>query len=226
MEKTTTLQISTTYENLGELTEKTENIWLVCHGYGQLAKYFIRRFDILDLEKNYVIAPQGLSKFYIDGNYGKVGASWLTKENREMDLQNALTYLRFIYENEVAELLQTPLQIALQNNKNNYNKLKINLLGFSQGAAMISRWAVACQIPFDKLVIWGGRFPDEIQKEQLNFVKPSAEIILVIGDKDEFYQQTYIDEETTKLTKLIKTPQLIIFDGTHEVRRDVLQQLI
>ncbi len=219
MEKTTTLQISTTYETLGELTEKTENIWLVCHGYGQLAKHFIRRFDILDLAKNYVIAPQGLSKFYIDGNYGKVGASWLTKENREMDLQNALTYLHFIYENEVAKLLQNPL-------KSNPNKLKINLLGFSQGAAMISRWAMACQIPFDKLVIWGGRFPDEIRKEQLDFVKPTAEIVLVIGDKDEFYQQTYIDEETTKLTNLIKTPQLIVFDGTHEVRRDVLQQLI
>lgn len=218
MEKITTLQISTTYETLGELTEKTENIWLVCHGYGQLAKFFIRRFDILDLEKSYVIAPQGLSKFYIDGNYGKVGASWLTKENREMDLQNALTYLRFIYENEVVK--------SLQNHKKDSNKLKINLLGFSQGAAMISRWAVACQILFDKLVIWGGRFPDEIQKEQLNFVKESAEIILVIGDKDEFYQQIYIDEETTKLTKLIKTPQLIIFDGTHEVRRDVLEKLI
>ena len=226
MEKITTLQISTTYENLGELTEKTENIWLVCHGYGQLAKYFIRRFDILDLEKNYVIAPQGLSKFYIDGSYRKVGASWLTKENREMDLQNTLTYLRFIYENEVVK----PLQRFLEYNKNYSNNLKINLLGFSQGAAMISRWAVACQIPFDKLVIWGGRFPDEIQQEQLNFVKPSSEIILVIGDKDEFYQQNYIDEETTKLTnkftELIKTPQLIVFDGIHEVRRDILQQIV
>ena len=52
---------------LGSLTEKTENIWLVLHGYGMLPEYFIQKFNQLDIEKNYIIAPEGLSKFYQNG---------------------------------------------------------------------------------------------------------------------------------------------------------------
>jgi predicted esterase len=222
MEQTLSITASATYEKLGKFDENTQQIWLVCHGFGQLAKYFIRRFDILDAEKNLIIAPQGLSKFYLNGQYDKVGASWLTKENREMDLANTLNYLHTIYETEIKSHLENPK--VIQNIQ--ANKLKINILGFSQGVSIACRWAVECQIPFDKLVLWAGRFPSEIQKEQLKFVKSEAEIILIVGDKDEFYRETYIEEEKQKLTNVIKPPKIIVFDGTHEVRREVLEQVI
>ena len=215
MEKIITTTYTTTYETLGELTDKTEQIWLVCHGYGQLAKYFIRRFDVLAAETTYVIAPQGLSKFYLHNAYEKVGASWLTKEKREMDLANALCYLKQLYTCEIIPHLQTCKQVP-----------KINLWGFSQGVSMLWRWAVACQIPFDKLINWAGRFPHELQREQLAFVKPSAEIVLVIGTQDEFYQQSYVDEETQKIYNVLKMPKVVTFDGGHELRRDVLMQIL
>ena len=31
------------YVSLGELNRGTKEIWIVCHGYGQLAKFFIRK---------------------------------------------------------------------------------------------------------------------------------------------------------------------------------------
>ena len=222
MEETLSITIAATYEKLGKLDEHTEQIWLVCHGFGQLAKFFIRRFDILDPEKNLVIAPQGLSKFYLNGQYEKVGASWLTRENREIDLANVLIYLDAIYESEIKLHFENPK--IIENIK--ANKLKINILGFSQGVSKICRWAVACQIPFDKLVLWAGRFPNEIHQEQLDFIKPDVEILLVVGNKDEYYQETYIEEEKQKLTDLIKPPKIIIFEGIHEVRRDVLEKII
>ena len=40
-----------------------------------------------------IIAPQGLHKFYLEGTSGRVGASWMTKENREDDIKNYLVYL-------------------------------------------------------------------------------------------------------------------------------------
>ena len=57
------------YITLNKLTPKTKNIWIIFHGYGQLSKFFIRRFDILDQNENFIIAPQGLSKFYTYKDY-------------------------------------------------------------------------------------------------------------------------------------------------------------
>ena len=71
-----------TYYSSGNIkTAKT--IWFVLHGYGMLAEYFIKKFDSIVNNDNCVIAPEGLSKFYTKGFYGRVGASWMTKENRE-----------------------------------------------------------------------------------------------------------------------------------------------
>jgi hypothetical protein len=98
--KETQLQFETTHPvyTLNELSDQTKTIWVACHGYGQLARYFIKRFDVLDAVENYVIAPQGLARFYADGNYGKVGASWMTKENRELDLDNQRKYFDMIFD--------------------------------------------------------------------------------------------------------------------------------
>ena len=41
------------YITLNILSPKTKNIWIIFHGYGQLSKFFIRRFDILDKKENY-----------------------------------------------------------------------------------------------------------------------------------------------------------------------------
>ena len=67
------------YVSLGELNRETKEIWIVCHGYGQLAKFFIRKFKILQKESVYIVAPQGFHKFYLKGFSGRVGASWMTK---------------------------------------------------------------------------------------------------------------------------------------------------
>ena len=78
---------------MNELTEATERIWLVFHGYGQLAEYFIKKFEDLDPTKNFIIAPQGLSKYYLQGVYGRVGASWMTKEDRLTEIANQYAYI-------------------------------------------------------------------------------------------------------------------------------------
>jgi hypothetical protein len=52
-------------------------VWFVCHGYGQLAAYFIRHFAFLteNAPATVVIAPEGLSRFHLSGNGGRVGAT-------------------------------------------------------------------------------------------------------------------------------------------------------
>jgi predicted esterase len=211
MEKQVTFSSQASYATLGTLSADTQTIWIVCHGYGQLSRNFIRRFDVLDLQTNYVIAPQGLSKFYLGNKYEEVGASWLTKESREQDLHNQLAYIKAVFEQEIPTAQQ-----------NNY---RYCLLGFSQGVATICRWAVAQQLSFDKLILWAGRVPAEIQTPQLSFIPNHAQIFSVIGNQDALITPEIQEQEQQRLQTLFVNPIKISFEGGHEIKREVIQQI-
>src|SRR5690554_4646496 len=125
------------YYTAGTLDKKTKTIWFVCHGYGQLAKYFIQNFKVLDNGENFIVAPEALSRFYLQGFSGRVGATWMTKEDRENDIKDYNAYLSTLYKKVMKD-------IPLEN-------VKINILGFSQGVSTVCRWVVSEKIKFDKL---------------------------------------------------------------------------
>ena len=102
-----------TYHTLGD-TKTAKTIWFVLHGYGMLAEYFIKKFEPILNDETCIIAPEGLSKFYTQGFYGRVGATWMTKQDREVEIRDYINYLNQLYE-----------YICKQNNNTN---LKINLL--------------------------------------------------------------------------------------------------
>ena len=89
-EKTVSYTTTNTYQTLNTFTPKTEEIWMVCHGLGHLTKYFLNHFEKLDPEKHYIIAPQAPSKYYQDKRYKYIGASWLTRENTDIEIENVL----------------------------------------------------------------------------------------------------------------------------------------
>ena len=82
------------YYSIGELNNETNEIWIACHGYGQLAKYFIRKFECIKKQNRFIIAPEGFNKFYINGYSGRVGANWMTKEKRIDEIENELSELK------------------------------------------------------------------------------------------------------------------------------------
>jgi hypothetical protein len=49
----------------GQLTEKTKLVWIVTHGYGFLAEFFIKKFEELNPDENFVIVPEALNRFYL-----------------------------------------------------------------------------------------------------------------------------------------------------------------
>jgi len=57
---------SARYFTLGELGPGTRDVWFVCHGYGQLAGRFLRQFEPLMDGTRFVVAPEGLSRFYLE----------------------------------------------------------------------------------------------------------------------------------------------------------------
>lgn len=191
-----------TYHTLGNL-KKAKTIWFVLHGYGMLAKYFIKKFETLADEDTCIIAPEGLSKFYTQGFYGRVGASWMTKEDREFEINDYINYLNQLHE-------------FVCNQNTNIN-LKVNLLGFSQGGATVSRWTANGQVKFNNLILWASVFPDDMNFEQIN----TKNTFLLYGNEDEFATKEKVNEQKELLDNKANFT-IIEFEGNHDIPKDVL----
>src|SRR3989344_9498015 len=88
-----TTQRTARYYTIGELNNKTKTIWIVLHGYMQSAAFFIKQFEVLKNDTTFIVAPEALSRAYVNGVSGKVGASWMTKEERESEIADYIFYL-------------------------------------------------------------------------------------------------------------------------------------
>lgn len=197
------------YYQLGELTSSTNQLWFVIHGYGQLARYFIQKFNILDNGDHCVIAPEGLSKFYLEGYSGRVGATWMTKEDRLTDIENYVNYLNTLYH-------------SLKNSQTN---LRVNVVGFSQGAATASRWVAQSSVSIDRLILWAGIFPPDMDVVDAGRRFSNMEVINVYGEKDPFLDNNKFKEQFKIIKSLGITSPTITFDGVHDIDSDTLLAL-
>lgn len=192
------------YHSKGNI-KTAQTIWFVLHGYGMLAEYFIRKFNPILNDNNCIIAPEGLSKFYSKGFYGRVGATWMTKKDREDEIKDYTNYLNQLYDKIIAE--------------NNSKHVKINVVGFSQGGATASRWIENGKVTPTNFILWSSIFPDEIKLETF---KKSMNTFILYGNNDEFA----IDQQITDQEKLLNNStidfKLIEFKGGHDILKDTL----
>lgn len=203
------------YYKIGSLNAQTRQVWFVLHGYGQLAQYFIKKFQKLTDQNICVIAPEGLSKYYLSEfteqgrKHNRVGAVWMTSENRLMDIENYITYLNTIYDHELRGF-----------------NVPVTLLGFSQGCATVCRWAAAGKIRFEKLILWAGLFPPDMDFESGKEIFLSKQTLMVVGNEDPFVTPERMKEFDTLAAKLSINPDKIVFEGKHEIDEGVLEKLL
>ncbi len=192
----------------GNLSEKTKVVWVVTHGYGQLAKYFVKHFSHLNPETNFVIAPEALSRSYLNNMTGRVGASWMTKDMRLEEIDDYVNYIE-----TVTNKLLYDIDIS--------NK-KLVALGFSQGAATISRWAEKSKLNVNLLCFWAGEPGIELfsSKKYNNF-----SILYVVGSKDPFL--TFEKQQSIKLKSKQSgwLFQFLSFEGEHHLDKEIIQQI-
>lgn len=193
---------------LGQLSDKTKNIWLVLHGYAMLSQYFIKKFDQLDLEENFIIAPEGLSKFYQSGLNGKIGASWMTSEDREHEIQDYVQYLETVYQNLIHPHIDGKNFIAL---------------GFSQGASTLMRWANKFQHPYSKIILWAGTISqDVLENYQLNHIN----IQIYYGSEDPLITQEQFHSYLQKLNEHHISYQSFEYQGGHAIDKEVIHSIM
>lgn len=209
VEKEISFKITNTYSTLNKLTEKTKNVWFVCHGIGYLSRYFIRFFDELNPDENYIIAPQASSKYYQGKNFRRVGASWLTKENTSKEIENVLNNLDSVFENE-----------NIPHDKN------LIVLGFSQGVSISTRWVASRKLNCNKLVIFSGGIPNELTKEDFVFLKENkTKVYHIVGTNDEYLNGEREQGELKKLDILFDHAIIKRFEGTHELKKEILLEI-
>lgn len=208
-EKEASYSAKNTYSTLNRLTEKTKNVWIVFHGMGYLSKYFIKYFSELNAEENFIIAPQAPSKYYQGRDFKHVGASWLTRENTAMETQNILNYIDAVFEKELSD-----------------TKANLIILGYSQGVSIATRWVASRKIQCDKLILHSGGIPNELQAKDFEFLKSTAQVIYLYGNKDQYITEARETEEKLKGNKLFQNRLKIeVFEGIHEVNRAFLLKL-
>jgi predicted esterase len=210
-EKTVTYTTKNSYSTLNTLSDTTENFWIVLHGIGHLSRYFLRHFEGLPADKNYILAPQAPSKYYLSKAYTHVGASWLTQEDTHQEITNVLAYLD-----------------AVRDAENIPENCHLIILGFSQGVSIATRWAAQRQIQCDQLVLYAGGIPNELQPADFDFLlKNDTKVSVILGDQDEYLTGDRRTTESQKIEKLFGgKAKEIVFKGGHEMKKEIINDLL
>jgi predicted esterase len=182
--------------------EAATEAWVVLHGYGQLAARFLLQFERIAGPERLIVAPEGLSRFYRDGGTGKVGASWMTREDRQAEIQDYVEYLE-----QVRGAVIPPVPLTV--------------LGFSQGVATAARWVIGGAIAPRRLVCWGGVLPEDVSAARLAAIP----VTFVVGDRDDWASPARIEAQAEALRAAGVSVEVVAFDGGHELNPEVLRSL-
>lgn len=198
------------YYSLGDESRKQKEMWIVIHGYRNLAKNFIEWFAPIASDA-FIIAPEALSRFYTKGSGGPespsaVGASWMTREDRDNEIEDYIAYFDRLY-----DTVQT------------VRPEKLVLLGFSQGCPAVMRWVAKGLVQPDHALIWSGDVPRDLD---FNGYKANAKLMkstwLVYGDADTTLDEAIYKEGEALLEAHGIPHETIRFSGGHEIKAESL----
>ena len=87
------------YAVMGSFEEALSEVWMVCHGHGQLAARFLSRFIPIGRSDRLFVAPKALSRYYLHPPRGgphapdsPSGATWMTSEDRHREIADGVGY--------------------------------------------------------------------------------------------------------------------------------------
>ena len=209
------------YYTLGSAGRHLREVWLVCHGYRQLARRFLRRFAGLDDGTRLIVAPEGLSRFYLHdpaSGHGKevpVGATWMTREDREDEITDYVGFLDGVLDEVIDEVSEeSGGEIA-----------PLTVLGFSQGAHTVCRWVAAGEATVARLILWGAYLPDDFDLDRGPARLGSAQLILVRGLLDHFISEEAHASQEARLEELGIPFRTITHARGHELDPALLREI-
>jgi predicted esterase len=212
------------FYTLGDAQRGPSEIWFVLHGYGQLASRFLHHFQVLNDGRRLIVAPEALSRFYLDQatashTHSAVGASWMTREDRLSEIDDYIEYL-----DALADQIRRDVGGKLP---------RVVALGFSQGVATVCRWVTKGQVVTDRLIVWGGLVPHDLDLETLKSPAASArrenasgpDITIVVGSDDGLVPAASVAEQAERLARASISARTVSFAGGHRLDDETLTAL-
>ncbi|HKV52983.1 MAG TPA: hypothetical protein VJO52_17430 [Gemmatimonadaceae bacterium] len=212
------------FYTLGDAQRGPSEVWFVLHGYGQLASKFLQHFQVADDGRRLIVAPEALSRFYLDTatashTHSAVGASWMTREDRLSEIDDYIEYL-----DALADQVRRDVGGTLP---------RVVTLGFSQGVATACRWVTKGQVVTDRLIMWGGLIPHDLDLETLKSPAASAgrangsapELVIVVGSDDGLVTAASVAEQGERLVRASIPARTMSFAGGHRLDDDTLAAL-
>jgi len=209
------------YYRLGAYGPLVRDLWIACHGFSQLAARFAEPFAGVVDDTTVVLVPEALSRFYLDSRpahtrQSPVGATWMTREDRDAEIGDIVTYLDTLYERALEAL-------ALAGGAR--ERIRVHALGFSQGAAAASRWLARGSARVDHLVAWGSGIPDDVNLAAAAQRRPGFHVDLVHGSGDGLATAELIVAQQAMLEAAGVPFRIRSFEGGHVMNRAVLRDL-
>ncbi len=199
------------YVTLGDW-QGVKEVWFVLHGYSQLARHFIRWFEPVVQPGRLLVAPEALSRAYFEEKAGarRVGASWMTKEDREAEIEDYVRYL-----DEVADVVMREFA----------PETRVEVHGFSQGGATAARWVTLGRRTVHRLVVWGSLLPPDLDLKRLTSRLEGTPVVLALGERDRYVNQEQVRSELARLEHRGLPHQFLSFAGGHVVDREAVLAL-
>ena len=217
------------YAVLGPEDGPVAEVWLALHGYGQLAPHWARHFRAVGRPGRLVVVPEALSRFYLGeppvrrshvGAPGRrVGASWMTREDREADVADVVRYLDDVF---VAACARADADAET---------VPLTAFGFSQGTASVVRWLARSPLVgrrptrASRVVLWGGGLPHDLDLADHAGWLAEAGVTLVAGDRDGFATPGRVREQEARLRAAGVPVETVEFAGEHRLNERVLRDL-
>jgi predicted esterase len=186
----------------------------VLHGYGQLAGTFVRFFADVVKTGALVVAPEALNRFYLvspenaPARDRPVGATWMTREDRESEVSDYVEYLDALCDEIVGD-----------------RPVRVSVIGFSQGAATATRWVLNGRSRIEHLVLWGGLMPPDVDLARGLVRLRDTRVTFVAGTRDHYITEEILAAERSRLETAGVRCEFIRFDGGHVVSRSVFPRL-
>ena len=201
------------YYTLGPEHGTPRELWFVLHGYGVLAESFIGVFATIDDGTRLIVAPEALNRFYtvrVSGTAAAerpVGATWMTREDRDHEIDDYVAYLDDVATDVRARLTSSG------------GGPRVIVLGFSQGTATAARWLTRGSVRAEALVLWGGFLPPELELARDDHPLRRVPLTFVYGTRDELATPELVEQEERRLAEAGLTYSLRRYDGRHAIPR-------
>ncbi|HYD55224.1 MAG TPA: hypothetical protein VEA99_21500 [Gemmatimonadaceae bacterium] len=202
---------------VGEPSPEVREVWIALHGYGQLAADFARAMAPVASAERLLVVPEALSRFYLEspvrGTHmtARVGATWMTREDREAEIADHVAYLDALLERVLLSCAP--------------GSPTTRVLGFSQGVATAARWLTRGTARTEHLILWAGQLPDDVEASQLVDQTRRTRLSYVWGRRDDLLTSASITRTVERLSATGAPFDELTFDGGHRLDRATLLDL-